>query len=217
LGDAGWREEIARAIRISRHSLVRPGESQENYCWIEIGAGHGEMTEYLAATGASVYAVELDPPLVSKLQALAKQFPNLTVVPGDVMETDLLKLAGGRRIKLYGNLPYYITSPILHRFLTCPGHRRNTHRHSVGGSTSAGGAAPHARLWLPFGPDAVLLVSDDRPEAAAGRISAAAGGEFGPGFYALAGRECETQSRRRGLLSRFCKRLLRAKAQNAGE
>jgi len=116
LGDAGWREEIARAIRVSRHSMVRPGESQENYCWIEIGAGHGEMTEYLAATGAPVYAVELDPPLVSKLQALAKQFPNLSVVPGDVMETDLLKLVGGRRIKLYGNLPYYITSPILHRF-----------------------------------------------------------------------------------------------------
>ena len=116
LGDAGWREQIARAIRVSWHSLVRPGESQENYCWIEIGAGHGEMTEYLAATGAPVYAVELDAALAGKLQALAKRFPNLTVVPGDVMKTDLPAIAAGRRIKLYGNLPYYITSPILHRF-----------------------------------------------------------------------------------------------------
>ena len=75
------------------------------------------MTEYLAATGAPVYAVELDAPLIARLQALsAARFPNLTVVPGDVLETDLATIAAGRRIKLYGNLPYYITSPILHRF-----------------------------------------------------------------------------------------------------
>lgn len=75
------------------------------------------MTEYLAATGAPVYAVELDPPLVARLQALsAAKFPNLTVMPGDVLEADLATIAAGRRIKLYGNLPYYITSPILHQF-----------------------------------------------------------------------------------------------------
>src|SRR5690348_3582574 len=115
LGDAGWREEIARAIRVSRHSIARPAASRENYCWIEIGAGHGEMTEYLAATGAPVYAVELDPPLISKLKSLTKRYPNLTIVPGDVLKMDLKAIAAGGRIKIYGNLPYYITSPILHR------------------------------------------------------------------------------------------------------
>jgi 16S rRNA (adenine1518-N6/adenine1519-N6)-dimethyltransferase len=114
LRDAGWREQIARAIRVSAYGPER--REQQPYCWIEIGAGHGEMTEYLAATGAPVYAVELDPPLIAKLQSLSGRFPNLTVVPGDVLETDLAALAAGRRIKLYGNLPYYITSPILHRF-----------------------------------------------------------------------------------------------------
>jgi len=74
------------------------------------------MTEYLAATGSPVYAVELDPPLVKRLGELAARFSNLTVVPGDVLKTDLAATAAGRRIKLYGNLPYYITSPILHRF-----------------------------------------------------------------------------------------------------
>ena len=75
------------------------------------------MTSYLAATGAPVHAVELDPELIARLQTLsAARFPNLTVVPGDVLETDLAAIAAGRRIKLYGNLPYYITSPILHRF-----------------------------------------------------------------------------------------------------
>ena len=74
------------------------------------------MTQSLAATGASVYAVELDPPLIARLQQLAEKFPNLEIVPGDVLKTDLAAIAAGRRIKLYGSLPYYITSPILHRF-----------------------------------------------------------------------------------------------------
>jgi 16S rRNA (adenine1518-N6/adenine1519-N6)-dimethyltransferase len=116
LSDEGWREEIASAIGISQHSPEAPASSAKPYCWIEIGAGHGEMTQFLAATGAPVYAVELDPSLIAGLQKLAAKFPNLTIVPGDVLETDLASIAAGRQIRLYGNLPYYITSPILHRF-----------------------------------------------------------------------------------------------------
>jgi 16S rRNA (adenine1518-N6/adenine1519-N6)-dimethyltransferase len=116
LYDAAWREKIARAVHVSRHSDKRPLSAEKPYCWIEIGAGHGEMTECLAATGAPVYGVELDPPLIAHLQQLSKKFPNLSVVQGDVLETDLASIAAGRRIRLYGNLPYYITSPILHRF-----------------------------------------------------------------------------------------------------
>lgn len=110
----GWPVQIARAIRVSPPAVERVEKSP--YCWIEIGAGHGEMTEHLAATGAPVYAVELDPPLIARLQQLTAKFSNLTVLPGDVLKTDLPAIAAGRRIKLYGNLPYYITSPILHHF-----------------------------------------------------------------------------------------------------
>ena len=116
LCDAGWREEIARSIGISSHRPELFATSAHNYCWIEIGAGHGEMTQFLAATGAPVYAVELDLPLIAGLQKLTAKFPNLTIIPGDVLQTDLVAIAAGRRIRLYGNLPYYITSPILHRF-----------------------------------------------------------------------------------------------------
>jgi 16S rRNA (adenine1518-N6/adenine1519-N6)-dimethyltransferase len=116
LYDAGWREQIARAIGVSRDSRARVKSSAKPFCWIEIGAGHGEMTEFLASTGAPVYAVEMDPPLITHLQQVAKKFPNLTIVPGDVLETDLATMSAGRRMRLYGNLPYYITSPILHRF-----------------------------------------------------------------------------------------------------
>jgi 16S rRNA (adenine1518-N6/adenine1519-N6)-dimethyltransferase len=117
LEDAGWREQIARAIRVSPHGMESPARpATENYCWIEIGAGHGEMTEHLLRSGAPVYAVELDKALIERLQQLAKKHPNLTVLPGDVLETNLAAIAAGRRIHLYGNLPYYITSPILHHF-----------------------------------------------------------------------------------------------------
>ena len=115
LADAGWREEIARAIRVSPDSIV-PSSSEKGppYCWVEIGAGHGEMTEHLASTGATVYAIELDPSLAATLNGLAKRFPNLEIVSADILELDLSKIVGGKRVRTYGNLPYYITSPILH-------------------------------------------------------------------------------------------------------
>lgn len=72
------------------------------------------MTEHLVATGAPVHAIELDAALARTLQQLTQQFPNLTVVQGDVLQADISAIAAGRRVRIYGNLPYYITSPILH-------------------------------------------------------------------------------------------------------
>lgn len=119
LADAGWRQKIARAIEVAGPSLAAStAKEKANACWMEIGAGHGEMTEILAATGTPVYAIELDASLVERLNRLVKRFPNLTVAPGNVLETDLAALAAGRRVRVYGNLPYYITSPILHHLFT---------------------------------------------------------------------------------------------------
>ena len=114
LADAGWREEIARAIRVSAQSVApSPAGNSAEFCWIEIGAGHGEMTERLASTGAPVHAIELDAQLAATLKQLAKRFPNVEVVSADILESDIAKIAAGKRVRIYGNLPYYITSPIL--------------------------------------------------------------------------------------------------------
>ena len=115
LAEAGWREEIARAIRVSPQSIAPPpaGNSAE-FCWIEIGAGHGEMTEQLASTGARVHAIELDAHLAATLKKLARRFPNVEIVSADILTSDIAKIATGKRVRIYGNLPYYITSPILH-------------------------------------------------------------------------------------------------------
>ncbi len=115
LDDPNWREEIAREIGVSRNtSNFSVGGERKDFCWIEIGGGHGEMTRHLAGAGLPVVTVELDPPLAKRLSELAKEFPNLSVHHNDVLKTNLRELAAGRRIKVYGNLPYYITSPILH-------------------------------------------------------------------------------------------------------
>jgi 16S rRNA (adenine1518-N6/adenine1519-N6)-dimethyltransferase len=117
LADLHWREEIARAIRVSPHSTV-PLPRDDQHCWIEIGSGHGEMTQHLLATGAPVHAIEIDETFIGGLRRLGREFPNLEVVPTDVLEADITAIASGKRVRIYGNLPYYITSPILHRLFT---------------------------------------------------------------------------------------------------
>jgi 16S rRNA (adenine1518-N6/adenine1519-N6)-dimethyltransferase len=122
LGNDGWREQIAEAIDLRRpHTGGDTNSSPEDWCWLEVGAGHGEMTEHLVQGGAPVFALELDKPLIERLNRLAAKHSNLTVVPGDVLQADLSAITGGRQMRIYGNLPYYITSPILHRFFEFAG------------------------------------------------------------------------------------------------
>jgi len=85
--------------------------------WIEIGAGHGEMTQLLAQHAKRVVAIELDERLLPRLREVAARLGNIEVVAGDVLALDLAELAAGERFRVYGNLPYYITSPIMHRLL----------------------------------------------------------------------------------------------------
>ena len=103
LTDASWQERIARAIRI------------DDGVWVEIGAGHGEMTTRLAQRARRVIAVELDPRLARRLREVTAPCGNVEVVESDVMALDFDQLVGEKRFSVYGNLPYYITSPILHR------------------------------------------------------------------------------------------------------
>ena len=74
------------------------------------GCGNTEPSGNLIETNSAPGS-----PLISGLQRLAKQYPNLTVISGDILELDLAAITNGRRVRVYGNLPYYVTSPILHR------------------------------------------------------------------------------------------------------
>jgi 16S rRNA (adenine1518-N6/adenine1519-N6)-dimethyltransferase len=113
LADRGWREQISRAIHISPRAAPASAPA-DPHCWIEIGAGHGEMTEILVKSGEPVYSIELDARLIPRLRQISSRYPNLFVVHRDVLKTDLGALTSACRFRVYGNLPYYITSPILH-------------------------------------------------------------------------------------------------------
>lgn len=84
---------------------LKPGETV-----LEIGPGLGFLTRFLCESGAKVFAVELDRDLGSRLEA--KQYPNLTVIHGDFLDFDLNSLAVDS-LKVVGNVPYQITSPII--------------------------------------------------------------------------------------------------------
>ena len=81
---------------------------------VEIGPGQGAMTRALAERAAHVIAIELDRELAPRLRP---QFPadRVTVVEQDVLDFDFgaASTAAGHRLFVAGNLPYYITSPIL--------------------------------------------------------------------------------------------------------
>lgn len=84
------------------------------------------MTRELLRAGAQVTAIELDAPLVAALERISAEEPRLRVVPGDVLAVDLAPLLdAGTRV--YGNLPYYITSPILTRLFEYAHRIRTIH------------------------------------------------------------------------------------------
>jgi 16S rRNA (adenine1518-N6/adenine1519-N6)-dimethyltransferase len=104
LHSSGWLDRIARTLPL------HPAET-----WIEIGAGHGEMTGRLQGEGRRVMAIEMDPPLASGLRKrAAAEWPGVEVVESDALVVDFADL-GASSFRVYGNLPYYITSPLIRR------------------------------------------------------------------------------------------------------
>ncbi len=81
---------------------------------IEIGAGRGALTQHLLRRTDELHAIELDASLVGHLSRKFADEPKLHVHKGDVLKTDLEQWGSAA---VTGNLPYYITSPIIERFL----------------------------------------------------------------------------------------------------
>src|SRR5271168_2014950 len=82
---------------------------------LEIGPGKGAITKMLAARAGRLIAVELDPTLAAQLRSEYKSNEKVEVLEQDILATTLSSFVHTPREKLtvVGNLPYYITSPIL--------------------------------------------------------------------------------------------------------
>lgn len=111
LADVGWRKRILETLHL-----------QPNETWVEIGPGHGEMTRMLVGDGRRVIAIEADRVLAHGLETEIAGAPDewrgAEVVTSDVLVADIGAIvdaaSSGATFHVYGSLPYYITSPILH-------------------------------------------------------------------------------------------------------
>ncbi len=92
---------------------------------VEIGPGKAAITALLAERAARLIAIELDPALASRLRTMFASMGSVEILEADVLEVDLTALARAaqsknhtRPLAVVGNLPYYITSPILQHLFT---------------------------------------------------------------------------------------------------
>ncbi len=101
--------------------IVHGSGVDQNSGALEIGPGAGVLTRELARSAKKVVAVEIDKSLMPLLDYTLKEFDNVAVVNEDVLKVDLKKLIadefGDMPVHVVANLPYYITTPIIMKFL----------------------------------------------------------------------------------------------------
>ncbi len=84
---------------------------------VEVGPGLGVLTRRLLAAGCEVVAIELDPHLLGYLRRELDDATGLSLIHADALDVDPGELFPGKPYRLVANIPYHITSPLLHRFL----------------------------------------------------------------------------------------------------
>jgi 16S rRNA (adenine1518-N6/adenine1519-N6)-dimethyltransferase len=145
-GTAGTSPERRRSSpshrprkRFAQHFLERPWvdrliaalSPQAGDVFLEIGPGRGALTMALAPHVQRIIAIEIDRDLVAALSASAP--PNVEIIEGDVLRQDLSSVIAGRDahlsespLRVVGNLPYNISSPVLFTLLRASGARSFT-------------------------------------------------------------------------------------------
>jgi 16S rRNA (adenine1518-N6/adenine1519-N6)-dimethyltransferase len=115
--------------RLGQHFLTDPriltriadalGASAQDVV-VEIGPGRGALTAQLLMRAGRVVAIELDRALAAELRTRYANEPRLSIIERDVLEVSLAEAAGTTDYLAIGNVPYYITTPILFHLLQPP-------------------------------------------------------------------------------------------------
>lgn len=105
-------------------AIVEGSDVTEDCLVIEIGPGTGVLTCPLAEQAGRVVAVELDERMIEPLRVKTFSYGNVEVIHGDILEVDLndiiernLREYNLKTVRVVGNLPYYITTPIIMKLL----------------------------------------------------------------------------------------------------
>lgn len=101
--------------------IVEGSDVTENDLVIEIGPGIGVLTAEAAEAAAKVVAIEIDKKLIPILSETLQEYDNIRVINQDILKTNLNEIIDAERaagsfsgeVKIMGNLPYYITTPII--------------------------------------------------------------------------------------------------------
>jgi 16S rRNA (adenine1518-N6/adenine1519-N6)-dimethyltransferase len=97
-----------------KDNIIKQASLSEDDTVLEIGPGFGALTMDIARSGARVVAVDKDRKAFAILKELAGgEFPRLTLVHDDILKFDIGGIRSDKKIKVMGNLPYYITTPII--------------------------------------------------------------------------------------------------------
>ena len=106
-------------------NIIEASNIGENDLVIEIGPGIGVITKEAAAKAGSVIAVEIDKNLIPILQETLADETNVKIINRDILKTDLTAVIEEKKknfpqmesVRIIGNLPYYITTPIIMKLL----------------------------------------------------------------------------------------------------
>jgi 16S rRNA (adenine1518-N6/adenine1519-N6)-dimethyltransferase len=109
--DQNVLHKIVSALQLAAEDVV-----------IEIGPGTGLMTALIQPHVRSLLAVEIDNLLVVGLREKFAACANLEIRHADILKTDLQEWIGQRTARIVGNIPYYITTPIIFHVLDQPRH-----------------------------------------------------------------------------------------------
>jgi len=108
--DKNIQRKIISACNLSKKDIV-----------LEIGAGRGDLTALLAQSAKKVYALEIDPRIYPLLGEKLEAYNNCQIIQGDILKFNLIKFLQDNRIKqkikVIGNIPYYISSPIIEHLI----------------------------------------------------------------------------------------------------
>jgi 16S rRNA (adenine1518-N6/adenine1519-N6)-dimethyltransferase len=97
--------------------IIRALTPQPDEAIVEIGPGQGALTFPLLARVGRLIAIEIDRDLIPWLRERAGAFGRLEIVEADALTVDLTELAARRTLRLVGNLPYNISTPLLFHVL----------------------------------------------------------------------------------------------------
>ncbi len=132
---------------------LKPGDAA-----VEIGPGQGALTDRLLAAAGSLEAFEIDRDLAGRLRARFAAQPRFVLHQADALEVDWSALAAARgtRLRLIGNLPYNISTPLLFRVLAAADAIRDMHfmlqREVVDRIVAEPGSRDYGRLTVMLAP-----------------------------------------------------------------